>query len=163
MMEPRTKTKDGTLMAFLRDVVEAPPTDECVEWPFARSGTGYGDIYFDGRNRGAHVASYCLSRGVEPPSFEQCVMHSCDNRLCVNPAHLSLGTRGQNSADMKHKGRSTRGARARSTKLTEQQVLAIKASSETQTALAAKYGVSQPLVSAIKNGRAWAWLEGTGA
>ena len=85
-------------------------------------------------------------------------MHSCDNRRCVNPAHLSLGTKADNSADMTRKARSAWGERATSAKLSESQVRDIFMDARTQTAIAKAYGVSQSRISAIKHGHSWRQL-----
>lgn len=82
-------------------------------------------------------------------------MHHCDNPICVNPRHLWVGTRQQNSTDMVLKGRSRTGTKHWNVKLTENQVAAIRADPRTQKLIAADYGISQPLVSVIKTGQRW--------
>ena len=66
--------------------------------------TGYGEIKISGRKIPAHRASWMAHRGEIPHGLV--VMHACDNRSCINPEHLSLGTRRDNSIDMAKKGRS---------------------------------------------------------
>lgn len=66
--------------------------------------TGYGEIKVSGRKIPAHRASWMAHRGEIPHGLV--VMHKCDNRSCINPEHLSLGTRKDNSVDMAKKGRS---------------------------------------------------------
>lgn len=79
--------------------------------------------------------------------------HTCDNPLCINLEHIVPGTCAENSNDMKVRGRcNTRFGENRSdTKLTNQQVDEIRASDETQDVLAARYNVTQPTISRIKN------------
>ncbi len=76
----------------------------CVVWQGAVvNRTGYGEIKVDGRKISAHRAVWLAHRGEIP--IGMVVMHACDNRLCVNLDHLSLGTRRDNMIDMSKKGR----------------------------------------------------------
>ena len=82
---------------------------ECWEWVAARDRTGYGLFKWrhgdDGmRNIVAHRASYMLLVGPIPGGMK--VLHRCDNRPCVRPDHLFLGTQSDNMLDMSAKGRS---------------------------------------------------------
>ena len=69
---------------------------------------GYGQFWVAKRVRKAHRVSYALEHGLTPANL--CVLHSCDNPPCVNPAHLWLGTQLENIADRTRKGRSNRRA-----------------------------------------------------
>jgi len=72
--------------------------DACWVWQAAKfRGAGYGIFYVDGRNWSAHRVSYVLAHGSIPEG--KYVLHTCDNKLCVNPAHLYVGDAKQNAAD----------------------------------------------------------------
>lgn len=86
----------------------------CWEWLSADPGT-YGHFTMRGmgyRNQmNAHRASWILHNGAVPNGLF--VLHKCDNKRCVNPEHLFLGTQADNMNDMSRKGRSYRGVRVR--------------------------------------------------
>lgn len=75
--------------------------DGCWEWTGFVRKDGYGQF---GRSKAAYRAAWELANGPIPPGAH--VLHSCDNRLCVRPDHLRLGTHGDNMADMAARGRS---------------------------------------------------------
>lgn len=82
--------------------------DGCWLWRGAKTSAGYGSFGIDctkhaERTRPAHRVAYVLAHGPIPEGAV--VMHACDNPLCVNPAHLSLGTHQDNTLDAIRKGR----------------------------------------------------------
>lgn len=79
-------------------------TTACWEWKGGTNNIGYGFIRDGKRMRTAHRVSYEIHNNTTIPKY-MCVCHTCDNTLCVNPAHLWLGTRKQNYDDMVKKGR----------------------------------------------------------
>lgn len=139
--------------------------DGCWNWTGRRTWNGYGA--FCARLKGqrfhnAHRFSYRLHIGVIPDGYEVC--HSCDNRICVNPGHLWVGTKHENMADCVAKGRKDCGTRHHRNKLTEDQVLeAFDNRAVPHVEYARKFGVNASSIERIRNGTNWRWLlESTG-
>jgi hypothetical protein len=104
----------------------------------------------------AHRVSYALAFG--PFDSALLVCHDCDNRSCVNPDHLFLGTSADNSADMTSKGRQAKGEAHGRSKLTEADIPAIMAQRATGAALRAiarDFGVSHAVIHSIIRGESW--------
>jgi len=80
--------------------------DECWPWKAGVGGDGYGRVRNGSKQDSAHRVSWELNNGPIPDGLH--VLHKCDNRPCVNPAHLFLGTHQDNMADMVKKERTTR-------------------------------------------------------
>ena len=77
--------------------------DECWVWTHATDTFGYGRVQYGGRVQSAHLVAWIKAYG--EINEDRCVLHRCDNPPCVNPAHLFLGTLGDNTRDMVSKGR----------------------------------------------------------
>jgi hypothetical protein len=105
----------------------------------------------------AHRISYTLYVGPIPPGL--CVLHRCDNPKCVNPAHLWLGTNGDNIRDRTDKGRSAHGEHHGRAKLTIHDVLTVLEvghhAKRNQSALGRRFGVSHTTIRNILNGKRW--------
>ena len=87
----------------LTDKILINQNTDCWEWTAGVNNLGYGMIRDGKRMRSAHRVSYEEHVGKIPPGM--CVCHTCDNPKCINPKHLWLGTRKQNTQDMIDKKR----------------------------------------------------------
>lgn len=151
------------LMERFEGMYTPEPNSGCWLWLGAPTFRGYGEIKVwitdkIKRSQRAHRVSWTLFRGPIPPGMVVC--HHCDNRACVNPDHLFLGTQLDNVRDMIKKNRQVNpvGTRNSSAVLTESQVLEIRDSNEPQGVLAARYGVCDANISAIKTRKSWKHL-----
>jgi hypothetical protein len=129
--------------------------NECWPWTGSLRGSkkalAYGMFMpVTGMRLIASRASYMLANKVRLQSSDF-VCHSCDNPICVNPAHLFIGTPKTNTDDMVSKGRW--GGGRKRYRLTKEQTKAILEDTRTQQAIADEYGVSRSLVSMIKSGK----------
>lgn len=143
--------------------VDVGSPDEC--WPWIKClSSGYGVL--NSRRFGRHLAHHIaifLAKGFNGKLF---VLHSCDNRACCNPSHLSYGTQGDNIRDAASKGRMAtqvnpklaQGINNGHAKLTEDQVKEIYSSLLSVKDLAAIFGIHQESARSIKQGRTWAHL-----
>ncbi len=146
---------------FYAKIVRQGP-DDCWPWTACRDECGYGRIYLQGKARRSHRVAYFLATGHWPGGL--CVLHSCDNPACCNPAHLRAGTQADNVWDMVERKRSPRGEKHHTTTLTDESVLEIldqfKCPYWGQSRdIAKRYGVSQYVISFIKTGKNWGHLQ----
>lgn len=133
-------------------------TDDCIAWPYATREYGYGIIRWDGRSRRCyHVLWERAGRKRPRPPLE--IRHLCGNSACVNLRHFAVGTHTENEADKIRHGTSNLGERSHLAKLDATKVRAIRAAPGTQSQIAARFGVSQPTVSAVINGHRWTHIQ----
>ncbi len=135
----------------------------CWEWQGnIHPNTGYGTIRARGKTAWAHRVAWELTRGTIPEG--KMVLHECDNRCCVRPSHLFLGTHADNMADMDQKGRRATGAQLASrgvlngnAKLTQADVEAIRKNPGglSSQELSQKYGVHRSQIWRIQRAKVW--------
>lgn len=138
---------------FWEKVDRSGGADACWPWTGTILKMGYGN--FTRRSYETiltHRFAWVLENGREIP-VGMVVLHSCDNRPCCNPAHLSIGTHADNVADMVSRGRQ--GAKR---KLTPEQVTEIRrelAAGSQQKAVAVRFGVTDNAIRKIKLRETW--------
>ena len=143
----------GTLEQRFWAGVEQGGLLDCWEWKAGRTAGGYGQIWDAATNRVlyAHRVSLVLA-GVTVADTDF-VLHNCDNRPCVNPAHLYVGTIADNWRDLKERGRP------KAWKLTKEQVSgareAYAAGATTMTALARLHSVDKSTMRRAIRGITW--------
>ena len=103
----------------------------------------------------AHRASWEIFRGLLPAGI--CVLHKCDNRKCVKPTHLFLGTLADNNRDCVRKGRNCRGEKMRHSKLNVEKAKQIRRLFEIKTIseLASQFGVSRNAIFQVTSNATW--------
>ena len=138
------------ITAFLRKVnTNGMDPAVCWNWVGAGKGNGYGHT-----SRGpAHRVAHELFVGPVPDGMDVC--HSCDNRSCVNPDHLFIGSRAENMADAMAKGRTEGGHRKHLKEAQVQEVKRRLALGLSQSRIAADMDLHHVTVSNIATGRAY--------
>jgi len=145
------------IVAF-EDRMIPEPNSGCWLWMGMLKDTGYGHFCFKQKTVRAHRASWEIYNGAIPDGLH--VLHRCDNRSCVNPEHLFLGTHQDNMRDCHEKGRAIgpQGEAAHLAKLTTDDVLAIRAmpyDRRTLSTLSRQYGVSTQTIHKIIKRKTW--------
>lgn len=132
----------------------------CLVWTGCLNRAGYGVISVKGPPGAvsalAHRMTWILEHG--PLSRDVAICHRCDNRRCRELSHLFAGTLADNNQDMYEKNRYAVGAMLPQTKLTEDQVRAIRKDTRTQVVIAKDYPVSDRTIGEIKRGEIWKHL-----
>lgn len=144
--------------------VQMHKPDKCWEWLGSKAPDGYSKFLVKHKSTNAHRTAYELFYGPIPEHGSHhgiCVLHKCDNRGCVNPHHLFLGTQGDNIRDMLSKNRRKKtylGEDNPAARLTEKQVKEIRKYLQCNVSMAhlsRVYGVGKTTISHIKYKETW--------
>lgn len=122
----------------------------CWNWVACVQANGYARVRYNGKSMGAHRLSYMAHKGEIPPKIDVC--HKCDNRRCVNPAHLFLGTRAENMADAVAKGRQATGFKLPQTKLSDackSEIVRRAKEGEKYQSIANSFGITQQMAGKV--------------
>lgn len=151
-----------TIVERFNQKVMPEPMSGCWLWTACLLKGGYGMMGVHGTNELAHRLSWRIHKGEIPDGL--CVCHHCDNRSCVNPDHLFLGTYQDNMTDKVRKGRQNRiptqlGEQSPHSKLTNDDVLTIRRLKSTGTTstkeLSSRYNVSERNIDLIIARKKW--------
>lgn len=144
---------------FWKQVYKAAPNG-CWHWTGAKCGSGYGTIKVGKKRRQmlSHRLAWLLTHHSLPD--ERLVLHGCDNRICVNPEHLSLGTHLDNSIDCQSKGRRAKttwatGESNGRAKLSTTDVVAIRQSAASHVFLAVQFKITPTAIMNIRKRKLW--------
>jgi hypothetical protein len=138
--------------------VDIKGPNDCWNWTAGTCTNGYGNFKANvSAIKTTRASRYVYATRISQIPSGLSVCHKCDNRRCVNPNHLFLGTAKDNAIDKSKKGRCQdhRGEKHPEHKLTTPNVIEIIASNATYSSMSAKFGVSKGLIGHIKAGRAW--------
>jgi hypothetical protein len=148
----------GEPQRFLLNALVFEP-DECLLWPFARTSAGYAHLWLGGSVVLAHRYVCKRTQGPPPPG-KPMALHTCaaGHLGCIAPRHLKWGDHLDNMADKVADGHSRKGENGTATKLTEEDVRAIRSAKGTQREIARRFGVEQTNISAILRRKTWTHL-----
>jgi len=140
-----------------KDIKYALTEKGCWECTSHHNRSGYPKIWINGQRESVHRYVYRLYKGDIPKGM--IIRHTCDNMKCINPAHLLLGTHGDNVRDRVERHRGAIGEHNGRHKLTETQVKEILCDITTsKMALARKYGVTPKNIRNIKQHKRWRYV-----
>lgn len=136
--------------------IDIDKSGSCWEWTGRRNKSGYGLTAIRGGSELAHRAYWQLVVGEVPVGL--CLLHSCDNKKCVNPGHLRVGTHAENMAEAKERNRmrGLKGDKNHKAKITYEIADEIRKDvSSSNVSLGLKYGVSEVVISNVRLGKSW--------
>lgn len=156
-------TGKGEPERHFRNVVMTHEGDDCLPWPYA-SAHGYPRLWRDGEMR---VVTRLICEELEgpPPTEDHEAAHSCGHEWCCNKRHLRWATRLENEGDKLEHGTRVQGEKSHLAKLTESEVLQIRALQGTlsMAALGRRFNVTPSNIRAIHRRLSWAWLNSDGS
>lgn len=150
----------GLPAKHLEEVVLPYEGDDCIEWPFFRMKSGYGQVTYKKRRTLVHRLVCEISNGPAPTGKEDAA-HTCGNAKCVNRRHIRWATRAENIADKWGHGTVPLGelhASSKLTKLDVQMIRVLLASGFTQRSIGERFGISAGAVRDILTGKNWGWM-----
>lgn len=142
----------ATLADYFWKYTTPKDPDSCWLWQGSVNPNGYGIGCFKYKRQGAHVIAYIVCIGPVPDG--QYVLHTCDTRLCVNPAHLQLGSSRDNTIDAYTKGR-----RGRVTPDEVRELRRLRAEGWSLRKLAAHFNLPYSTVNYIARGLSYSYIE----
>lgn len=158
------RVPNGESLGWLFDVALMHQDEyACLKWPFLRNDSGYGTIWYKGRNRLAHRI-ICQKFNGKPPTKEHLACHTCGkgHEGCVNQHHLYWGTHKQNSADSAKHGTRARGENNGASKLTDKivrRIIHLADKGWPNKRIAREFGVSLVTIFNIRTGKTWKHVE----
>lgn len=136
-----------------------PELGPCHVWTGKPNSTGYGCIGLDGKVIKAYQFAWIREHGPIPKGagyHGNCVMHLCDNPLCVRVSHLKLGTHAENMRDMAEKRRvCTKPKNVKLSPEQREQVMRLRADGWSLESIGAEVGVHQTTVGRFVRGATW--------
>lgn len=151
----RRQVNGGTLEDRFWAYVQKGNPDECWLWNGTVRNNGYGAVNFQYKAYAAHRVSYFIANGRWP---SQCVLHSCDNPPCVNPAHLRDGSIKENVQDALDRGQHPIGERTHNALLKNSDIKEIWRmiwAGMNNTEIAQHFPVTRDTISLIRCGKRW--------
>jgi hypothetical protein len=136
----------------------------CWRWTGGSDIKKYGIFFFNGKTAFAHRVALLIYEKIKQLTPGLQVRHSCNETSCVNPEHLSEGTREQNAADKVSHGTSLRGTRCHFAKLDWQKVSEIRRKASEgikRKKLSEDYGVSPGTIGSILKNKSWILSDGS--
>ena len=135
---------------------------DCINWSKSLGHNGYGITTRNNKTYRAHRLVYCDYHNIDHSDIKGMVVrHTCDNRKCINPEHLVIGTHQDNMDDMKKRNRTAKGEAHGRAKLSEVDIKTIRdryirgSKVHGLLAIAKDFGVAFQTVSKIVNRHRW--------
>jgi hypothetical protein len=139
-------------------LLQIEKTETCWKWKQSKDNHGYGRFSVSGKRYATHRLSYMLFNG--PIPHNRIVRHTCDNRICVNPKHLILGSMSDNSLDAVKRNRKL-GQHKLNTEAVKviKWMLKYKPRRGLISKLARLHKITPEAITSIKYNRNWYWVK----